>query len=96
MTALVVAQVKLKDPDKMAAYAEAVPATLAPFSGEILHRGKYEATLLGDASPHGLGVLRFPDPQSAKTWFASPEYQAVAPLRDAAADMTFVLYELAG
>lgn len=96
MAALVIAQINQRDPNKMAAYAEAAAKTLAPYGGEILHRGRFDATLLGKAHPHGLGVLRFPDTHSARRWFVSPEYQAVAPLRDEAAEMTFVLYDLAG
>lgn len=96
MTALVIAQVKLRNPDKMAAYAEAANKSFEPFGGEILHRGSFEAVLLGEAQPHGLGVMRFPDTLSARQWFNSPQYQAVAPLRDEAAEMSFVLYEIAG
>lgn len=95
MTALVIAHVKPKNPEKMPSYAEAAAKTLAPFDGRVVHRGKYAATLLGEAEAHGLGIMQFPDTLSAKSWFASPQYQAIAPLRDEAAEMTFVVYELA-
>ena len=96
MTAFVVAQVRPRDPEKMSAYAAAAVETLKPYGGEILHRGEFQSALLGEADPHGFGVMRFPDAQSAKDWFASAEYQSVAPLREAAADMSFVLYEAIG
>lgn len=94
MTALVIANVSLRNPDKMPAYAEAAAKTLAAFGGEVIYRGKFDSVLLGDGQPHGLGVLRFPDVEAAKGWFASPDYQAIAPLRDEAADMKFVLYDV--
>jgi len=96
MPALLVAQIHPRDSSKMPAYAAAAAPTLAAFGGEVLHRGSFQSVLLGNAEPHALGVLRFPDVQSAKNWFASPAYQAVAQLREEAADMTFVLFDIAG
>lgn len=91
-----IAQIKPRDASKMPAYAAAAAPTLAVFGGEMVHRGSFQCVLLGETAPHALGVLRFPDVQSAKAWFASPAYQAIAPLREEAAEMTFVLYEIAG
>jgi len=31
--------------------------------------------------------------EALKAWYRSPDYQALIPLRDAAADMTLVTYE---
>lgn len=95
MTALVVARVTPRNSEKMGEYAAAAAKTLSPFGGEIIHRGKFEKTLLGEADPHGLGVMRFPSTQAASDWFASPDYQDIAPLREEAAEMTFVVYDLA-
>jgi len=38
-------------------------------------------------------VVRFPDTAALKTWYQSPAYQALIPLRDEAVDMTLVAYE---
>ena len=38
-------------------------------------------------------VIRFPDPASLRGWFESPAYQALIPLREAAADVTLIGYE---
>jgi uncharacterized protein (DUF1330 family) len=46
------------------------------------------------STPHGTGIIRFPDAEAATAWFNSPAYRELAELRDAAADMTFVLYTL--
>lgn len=96
MTALVISNVKPKSADKMEAYAKEAAKSLAPFGGEIVHRGKFEAAFLGAGEPHGLGIMRFPNVQAAKNWFASDEYRALTPLRTEAADMTLTLYNLAG
>lgn len=96
MSAIVIVRIKPRDASKMPAYAAAAAPTLAAFGGELVHRGAYDSVLLGEAEPHALGVLRFPKVDAAKAWFNSPAYQAVAQLREEAAEMTFVLYELAG
>lgn len=95
MSALIIAHVKPKNPEKLLAYAEAAGRTLERFGGRILHRGTYATALLGAAEPHGLGVMQFPDTDAARQWFASDAYQAIAPLRDEAAEMTFVIYDVA-
>jgi len=42
-----------------------------------------------------VAIIRFPSVDAANGWFASPEYQALAELRTAAAEMQFTLYEAA-
>jgi len=94
MPALMISTVRPKDQGKLAAYAAAAGKTLAEFGGELIHRGSYHSTLLGMSTPHGTGIIRFPDAEAATAWFNSPAYRELAELRDAAADMTFVLYTL--
>lgn len=36
-------------------------------------------------------IIEFPDRESAKRWYESPEYQAIIPLRDSGMDSIFVL-----
>jgi len=96
MTALVLVQVRPKASDKLAQYSAASAPTIAAFGGEFIHRGKLHEVLAGADTAPGLGIIRFADVEAAKDWFASPEYQAIVPLRDEAADMSFILYETAG
>ena len=95
VAALVIVEVRPRAAEKLADSAAAAP-TVAAFGGEFIHRGKFVSSLAGSGTPHGLGIIRFPDVDAAKNWFASPEYQAIVPLREAAAEMTFHLYEAAG
>ncbi|MAE04785.1 MAG: hypothetical protein CMH76_00460 [Nitrospinae bacterium] len=37
-------------------------------------------------------VIKFPDQVAAKAWYDSPEYQALIPNRDEAADMVFISF----
>lgn len=94
MPVLMISSVKLKDEAKYAAYGAAAGATLDAFGGKLVHKGAFAGVLLGDAEPHNVGIIQFPDLEAAQSWFQSPAYRELAPLRDAAADMSFVLYQM--
>ncbi|WP_064692896.1 DUF1330 domain-containing protein [Rhizobium aegyptiacum] len=96
MPALVIVEVRPRAAEKMGEYSAAAGPTMAAFGGEFVDRGKFIEALSGSTTAHGLGIIRFPDVQAAKHWFMSPEYQAIVPLREEAADMSFRLYEVAG
>ncbi|NEX62409.1 DUF1330 domain-containing protein [Noviherbaspirillum galbum] len=91
--AYVVGQITIKDAGKWAEYRDKVPATIAPWAGELVFRGKRAATLAG-FSPHtDIVVIRFPDMEALNGWHASAAYQAIIPLRQDAADVVLVSYE---
>lgn len=93
MSAFVIAQVTVKDPERFQQYAAAVPATVAPFGGELLLRGAVAEVLAGEFHHQTSGVLTFPDRDSAVRWYNSPDYQALIENREAAADMNIVIFE---
>ena len=63
--------------------------------GQILVRAPILETLTGAANYDVFVLIKFPDADSARTWYQSAEYQALIPNRDAAADMLFTLAETA-
>jgi len=83
----------IKDAEKFQEYAGKAAQTFAPFSGELVVRGKAGDTLAGSSTHQAVGVVRFPDMAALKAWYRSPDYQALIPLRDDAVDMTLVTYE---
>ena len=85
--AYVVGQVSVKDAEKWAEYQQRVPETFGPWGCEPVLRGKQIAALSGSCPHPAVVVLRFPGPEALKGWFESPAYQALIPLRDAAADV---------
>jgi len=90
--AYVVGHITVKDPDRWAAYRSQVPATLAPWGGELVFRGTQWAALAG-AHPHpDIVVIRFPDAAALEGWFESPQYQALVPLREQAAEVVLLAY----
>lgn len=93
MSVLVFAAVKVNDPEKFEQYASAAGPTLAAFGAELLLRGTYNASLT-DVPAHSLGaVIKFPSKQAVDDWYASPAYQAIIPVRDAAADVSLTVYD---
>lgn len=93
MTALIVARFDVKNAEKMEAYATAAGPTVLAHGGEFVAMGERVSALVGNDERQSLAMVRFPDVETAKTWFASPEYTACKPLREEAAEMQFTLYE---
>lgn len=93
MPACIIFHSTITDPEAFTQYAKAVPATLTPFGGTLLTRGKKERVLTGEHPHTNVGILRFPDLNKAHAWYASEAYQALIPLRETGAEMTVVSYE---
>jgi uncharacterized protein (DUF1330 family) len=63
------------------------------FGGRYLARGgKYEV-LEGDWEPHRLVVLEFPDMESLKAWYDSPEYAPIKAIRQGASQCRLIMLE---
>jgi uncharacterized protein (DUF1330 family) len=92
-TAIVIGHITVKDSARWADYRSRVPATLTPWQGEVVFRGRRTAVLGGAHAHAEVVVLRFPDPASADAWFRSTDYQALIPLRSEAADVDLISYE---
>ncbi len=90
MTAYVVVHATPKNPEKLQAYSALASQTLANYGGKFAARGPCEV-LAGDHAHKVLVVLEFPDKESARRWYASPEYQAAIPVRLEAMDSVFIL-----
>ena len=93
MSAYVIVHAAIKDPDKLKAYSKASEPTVAKFGGEFVFRGDVAAVLCGQHPYKRSGVLRFPNVEAVHRWYQSPDYQALIPERDRAADFVFVCYD---
>jgi uncharacterized protein (DUF1330 family) len=81
MTAYAVADLhKVEMGPAIVEYLERIDATLAPFGGRYIIHGGRKAVLEGEWAGD-LIVIAFPDRASAAAWYASPDYQAIKPLR---------------
>ncbi len=93
MPACVIGHITVKNPEKWMEYRSRVPATLDPWGGEVVFRGRRVAVLSGEHHYVDTVVIRFPDANAAAGWYESPAYQALIPLRRQAADMVLISYE---
>lgn len=93
MSYYVIGHIRVLDASRWADYRARVGATLAPFGGELVMRGRVDAVLAGDWTGTDTVVLRFADAASARGWHDSPAYQALVPLREAGAEVMLVGYE---
>ena len=92
MSACVIGHITVKDEEKWAQYRAQVPATLAPWGAELLFRGQRAGILAGNHAHLDTVVIRFPDADTVNAWYNSPEYQALIPLRQQAADLDLVVF----
>lgn len=92
MSAFMIFHSTIKDPDNFMTYAKSVPATLEPFGGSVLTKGKAEKVFTGEHTHQTVGVLSFPSLEKAHGWYESEAYQSLISVRDSAADMMVISY----
>jgi uncharacterized protein (DUF1330 family) len=92
MAGYVIVDVESQNEEGYAEYRSRVQPTLDAYGGEFLVRGGRHEIVEGAWSPTRLVVLRFESLSRAKEWYASPEYQAILPMRlqNARSDMVMV------
>lgn len=96
MAAYLIGHITVKDPSLWAIYVEGVAASLEPYRGEVVFRGRRASLLAGGLESQSAVVLRFPDHPTLLEWFHSPGYQRLIATRDAAAEVVLAGYEEMG
>ncbi len=61
-------------------YIERIQATLDPFGGRFVVHGATVEVIEG-SWPGTVVIVEFPDADAARTWYGSPAYQEILPLR---------------
>ena len=92
--AYVVGHLTVKNAEQWAEYRNRVPATLEPWGAALVFRGKKAAALSGEHSYSDVVVIRFPNKEAVNGWYSSAAYQALIPLREQAAEMVLLCYEV--
>ena len=83
MTAYVIADVSVTNPDGYAPYRPLAAASIAQHGGKFIARGGTVVPLEGGWSPTRVVIIEFPSMAAASAWYASPEYQAALKIRQA-------------
>ena len=93
MSAYVIIETDVHDPEQYERYKAASPDAIAAGGGRFVARGGELAVLEGDWHPSRLVVLEFEDLETVKRWYDSPGYREVRRLREGAASLRVVAVE---
>jgi len=81
MAAYWLARSKINDPVEYKKYTDQVPAIVKKYGGKVLARGGRYQIMEGPEDFHRFVVIEFPDLETAKACFESPEYDQAAAFR---------------
>lgn len=90
--AYVVGEMTVKDTAGYRAYADAAAPIIRKYGGTFVVRGGQTVAVEG-TPPARIVIIEFASLEAAKRFEASPEYTAIAPLRQKAADSRLYLVE---
>lgn len=77
-----IVQMRVDNPDKLAAYRETANVALSKHSGVVVAVSAKPPALEGEApAPDMLGVLSFPDEAAARAWVNDAEHADIHALR---------------
>ena len=93
MTAYVIAQLTVTDPEGFEAYRATVAPLIEAHGGRYLVRGGTVSNLEGETGRPRIIVLEFPDKATAEAFYNSAEYQAILPLRQNTATGSVIIVE---
>jgi uncharacterized protein (DUF1330 family) len=87
-----IARIDVHDASGYARYLEGTDPVLARYGAEVLAVDEAPVVLEGQWPGTRTVLISFPDEASARAWYDSPEYQAIAQhrFRAASADAVFV------
>ena len=93
MTAYVVVDITVTDPEEYKTYIQRAPTAVETFGGKYLARGGKVEVLEGDWQPNRLVILEFESIERAKQWLNSPEYHPARQIRHKTAQTNMIVIE---
>jgi len=93
MKGYVIANVSVEDAAAYEGYRSRTAAIIERYGGRFLVRGGAVEVREGDPGISRLVILEFPSVTAAQTFYDSPEYQAILPIRLDTASSTLVIAE---
>jgi uncharacterized protein (DUF1330 family) len=84
MTAYIVGDIEIHDPQAYEEYRARVPAVIAAHGGRYLVRGGAVETLEGDWALKRTVILEFPDMEALMAFWNAPDYQPLRAIRQKA------------
>ena len=93
MSAYVIVDITIQDPDGYARYKEMATDTVGLYGGRYIARGGRTEILEGDWTPTRVVILEFDSVDRARQWLESPEYRDARQLRHATARTNMIVVE---
>jgi uncharacterized protein (DUF1330 family) len=93
MPVYLILDITIVDQDVYEEYVERVPAVVEKYGGRYLVRGGEVATLSGDWQPERIVIVEFDGSEQVQEFYASPEFQALLPLREQGTTSRAILVE---
>ncbi len=93
MSAYIIAQIEITDPERYAEYVRQVPATIAQYGGRYLARGGRAEALEGPRAGKRIAIVEFDSYERAKDWYESDAYEGPKALRRGASISSLVLVD---
>ncbi len=90
---MIVEAKEVMDKEKYGEYVRQVPPLVAKFGGKYLARGGKVLKVAGDWDPSRVIIIEFASMERFRAWWDSPEYRAVAPLREQSAKTNAIVIE---
>lgn len=88
----VIVKATITNPEAMKEYGPAAAALLSQFGGQVVANGPI-TNLEGDEPHQQMFIIKFDSFDAATSWYRSPEYQAIIPLREGAGDIQILVIE---
>ncbi|MSQ71116.1 MAG: DUF1330 domain-containing protein [Betaproteobacteria bacterium] len=93
MPAYSIAICTVNDQEKYQEYAKAAGPAVAKFGGKFVARCSNPSVMEGRFDYEKMIIVEFPDVETAKRYFNSPEYQQARSMRLGAADFNLIIFE---
>lgn len=93
MSAYVIAQIEITDPERYAEYVKQVPATIARYGGRYLARGGKVEALEGPLKGRRIAIVEFDSFEKAREWYESSDYRGPRTIRQGAAVSQLILVD---
>ena len=93
MSAFVIADITVNDPEHYEEYKKLAPPTIAAYGGKYLARGGKVEKLEGNWEPDRVVILEFESIEKAEEWIDSQEYREARALRHKTASSNMIVVE---
>ena len=93
MSVYLIIDLTVIDPDVYEEYVERVPAVMEQYGGRYLVQSGQAVTVAGGWQPERIIVVAFDSSDQVQEFYASPEFLALAPLREQATASRIILVE---